>query len=99
MVIHSFNFSVNKLRQHSPKWDVERRRLWRAQLRVRGMVLLLLLELLMVRVQGLVEQQKVLAQTTKVGIGGAGRRRTISISPVAAAAAEQSQERDSQSSL
>ena len=58
------------------------------------MVLLLLLELLMVGVQGLVEEQKVLAgQTTKVGIGGAGRG---TISPVAA---ESSQGRDSQSNL
>ena len=28
MVIHSIKISVNKLRQHSPKWDVERRRQW-----------------------------------------------------------------------
>lgn len=82
MVIHSIKISVNKLRQHSPKWDVERRREWRGGLRECRMVLLLLLELLMVGVQGLVEEEKVFAgQTTKVGIGGAGRG---TISPVAA---------------
>ena len=82
MVIHSIKISVNKLRQHSPKWDVERRRQWRGGLRVRRMVVVVLLELLMMGVQGLVEEQKVLSwQATKVGIRGAGRG---TISPVAA---------------